>query len=531
MNEFELDHLKRALVAADKAGDEAAARAIAAKLNELGVRPSDGPAMPHNVVKNPDGGYAMPSLVVPDEGMGDAMLKGAIRGASRLVDGVKQWFGDDDGEIAQRQKAMDAGIAPIQRNRPISTAVGEALPGVAITAPIMGGSSLLGAVGRGAIAGAIPGAVGYGDIGERTQRAAGGAVGGAAGSGVGYGIARALTPIANGQRISKDAAQAAARVGYKPTASEQTGSLTLENLENYLARVPGASRQMQGIKNANQEALNRAAARAIGESSDSLDEATMAAAKSRIGAGFDAIGQKARPRLDTNEFIDALAKIDATNKAAKSFQNPQVNRLVDKALELAQDGELDGFAYQSLRSELGRQAKSTTNNSLRDALKKLQGALDDAADASLSKQDRLANALLRKQYHDYKVLDKGMVIEGGDVSARRLASALKQSDGMKFNAGEINGDLMDIARIGRGIRQPQNPNSGSLMLSQSWFENPITGMAATGLNRAVGGMYLSPAMQRYLTMQALPPSVEPSLIRALTGAGAGGVSAAQNASR
>lgn len=527
----DLDQLKRALIAADKAGDTQGASVLAAEIRKMQPADPGQPGMPANAVKMPGGGYAMGSLVVPDEGMIDGLWKGSIRGANKLVDGALSLIGQGGPEVDQRQKAMEAAFEPTKRNRPISTAIGESIPGALLTAPIMGGSSLLGAVWRGAVAGAIPGLLEYGTAEERLQKGAGGAVGGAAGAGLGYGLARALTPVPRASMASDDAVGAAGRVGYKMTAGEKTGSPALQNLENYLGNTVGSSRKINAIRSGNQAALNKAALRAIGESGDSLDEAALAAAKNRMSSEFDRLGSLAKPKLDTQEFLDAIIKIDSRNRASKSFANSEVNSMINKALDLASDGNLDGAAYQSLRSELGRQAKSTTDNSLKSALKSLQGSLDDAADASLSPADVAAMKLLRKQYGDWKTLTKGLVVDNGNVSAKRLASAMKQRYGDQFMTGEISGDLMDLARIGRGISTVTNPNSGNQAVSHMIFGNPLTALPAMAANRAVGGMYLSEPMQRWAAAQLLPQSAEPLLLRGASTAGLLGASSLQNNAR
>ena len=544
-----MQQLERALVNAHRAGDQNAARALATEIQRMraqsGTMPQQAsapsPMVPHGAVQDPtSGGYAMRSLTPEDPGILKSLALGAGRQVDRLIDGGRQAFNyltgdqEDLDAIRAQQNANSAAFAGIERQRPISTAIGAGLTDAALTAPLTGGSSLLGAAARSAVAGAIPGAVGYGDFSDRMQRATGGAVGGAIGGTAGYGLSRLLTPIPGGGRVSDEALAAADAIGYRPTAGQITNSPFLQNVENYLARVPGTASKMQAIQQGNQTAVNRAAARAIGENADDLSESVMEAASRRIGGTLDEINARATPDLSSEQFLGALSRMDADNRAMDAFASPQVEELVDRGLELASKNGLSGEAYAKLRSALGSRAQQNlqgVNNDLGRAQKALQKALDEAAKESLSPEDKLALALARRQYGDWKALARGQVIKDGDVSPALLATALKTAHKDAFTKGTYSSGLKDLATLGRAIKAPTNPNSGSLTLMDRLNENLVTGLPLALGNRAAGAAYLSPAMQRYLTMQMLPASVEPALIKALAGGSVGAISAAQAADR
>lgn len=436
----------------------------------------------------------------PQEGMGKAMLIAAGRGTDKIVQGARQAYNWATGDqktldaMASAEAEKDRLYQPLQQKYPIATAIGETAPMLAIP---MGGAGNL--IAKGALIGAAPGALGYGSGEERLKKAATGAVGGAAGAGLGVGVSRLLKPAGVGAAgVSDDALAAANRVGFKPTAGQQTQNPAMMNFENYLARSPGSSRTMGRVADANQTALNRAGARAMGETADSLDEGVFAAAQGRIGGEFDRLSQVTKPDL-TNGFLNTLAKVDADNSARGAFASPKIKDLVDKGLDLAVKNNLDGKAYKEIRSELASQAQAafkSGDSTTGQALKSITAALDDAAKGSLNKADQQAWDVARKQWSAFKTLAKSNVAEGGNVSAARAAAAVR-AQGPGLRTGRVGGEIADIARVGEAFKGAGNPNSGQLT-QQMLYGNPFTGVPLMLGNKAMAAAYMSPVGQRYL---------------------------------
>lgn len=457
-----------------------------------------------------------------DPGMLMAGVIGAGRAADRIVKGVQQiYYGATGNERAQadlkaRAEADDAAYRPLAQARPWSTGAGSVLPAMAL-APLSGGSSLLAQMGTAAAVNAIPAALEYGTANERAGRALVAGAGGASGAAAGNLIARALMPAGRGASpVASEVMDAAARIGYRPTPAQLTQSPSLGNIENYLLRTPGGSGAMQKVQAAQQTALNRAAARAMGENADDLGEAVFAGAQSRLGAEFGRLGEVTAPVLG-DDFLGALARVDAANKARGAFANPRIDKLVDQGMELAASGKLTGTAYKEIRSELASQAQAafkSGDSTVGQAFKTITGALDDAAKASLSKTDQQAWDLARKQWSAFKTLSKGNVAEGGNVSAARVAAQLRQQ-GPALRTGAASGDLADIARIGEAFKGTINPNSSGL-LTTAMFGNPVTGIPMGLVNKGLAGLYTSGAGQRYLSrgLLDLTPKGELALIRA-----------------
>lgn len=438
----------------------------------------------------------------PQEGMGEAALIAAGRGTDKVVQGVRQLYNYATGDqstldkMATEQADNDKAFAPLREKFPIATGLAETAPALA-AGFLTGGSSILG----GAAAAALPSVLGYGTAEERLKRGATDAVLGGTGAAAGKMLSRVLKPAGPGAAGASDTAMAAAqRIGYKPSPGQQTQNMGIQNFENYLARSPGSAGTMQAANNANQTALNRAGAKAMGEAADSLDEGVFAAAKDRIGGEFSRLGAITKPQLG-DEFINTLAKLEGSNSAKGSFANKEVTKLIDKGLDLAAKGDLDGVAYKEIRTELNNAkaaAFSSGDASVGQAYKALIKSLDKAAKDSLpDAADRKAWDVARAEWQAFKTLSKSNIAEAGNLSGPRAAAAIRAKN-PDFRSGGMSGELADVARIGEAFKSVPNPNSGNLM-QQMIFGNPITGIPAMLGNKAAAAAFMSPLGQRYFS--------------------------------
>lgn len=437
----------------------------------------------------------------PDVGMGEAALIAAGRGTDKLVQGVRQLYNAATGDqatldrMAADEADKDARYKPLAERHPVATGAGGLAPQMA-AGFLTGGTSLVGA----AAANALPAILSYGSAEDRLKNATVDGALGAVGVKAGQLFARALKPAGVGApAISSEAMQAAERVGYKPTAAQITQNPGMMAFENYLSKSPGSSGAMQRVAQGQQTALNRAAAKSMGQTADSLDEGVFAAAQKTIGGEFDRLSTATKPDL-TGKFLTTLADLDTANRARGAFASKQIDGLIEKGLDLAAKNNLDGKAYKEIRSELANQAASafkSGDSTMGQALKSLYTSLDDAAKGSLSAADQKAWDVARKEWAAFKTLTKSNVAEGGNVSAARTASAVRaRSPGLR--TGSAQGELADVARIGEAFKGVQNPNSGQLM-QQMLYGNPFTGVPMAMGNKLAAAAYMSPAGQRYFS--------------------------------
>lgn len=438
----------------------------------------------------------------PTTGAFDAGLIAAGRTTDKMLQGVRQIYNRLTGDqgtldaMAADEAEKDRLFAPLKKERPIATAIGAAAPMLAFPA---GGATGAGFVARSALSGAMPGLMSYGTDEERLRGGAVGAAGGAIGGALGLGLSRALKPAGQVAGISDDAMAAADRLGVKLTAGQRSQNPAMVNFENYLAKSPGSSGAMQARQQATQSAMNRAAAGAIGQTGDDLSEGLFSAAKKAIGSEFERLQSITSPNVG-DDFLNALAKIDADNVARGSFRSKSIDSLVDKGIDLAAQGKLSGKAYKEIRTVLTNDATSAFKSgdaTLGQALKTVRKALDDAAEASLAPAEKKAWATTREQWAAYKALTKSNVAEAGNVSAARLAAELRRG-GDGFRTGAKTGPLADIGRLGEAVKGAQNPNSGQLM-QQMLYGNPITGLPMMAGNKTAQWAYTKPLIESYLS--------------------------------
>lgn len=430
-----------------------------------------------------------------------AVVIAAGRTTDKIVQGVRQLYNKATGDqgtldtMAADEAEKDRLYKPLRDARPVATAIGEAAPMLATPA---GGGTALAFLARSALSGAAPGLLSYGSPEDRLKEGAIGGLGGALGGAIGLGAARMLKPAGAAAGISDDAAAAAERLGVRLTAGQRSQNPAMVNFENYLARSPGSSGAMQARQQATQGAMNQAAAGAMGQSGDNLSEGLFSAAKKGIGSEFERLQSVTNPAVG-NDFLNALAKIDADNIARGSFRSKSVDTLVDKGIDLAAQGKLTGKAYKEIRTVLTNDANAAFKSgdaTLGQALKTVRSALDDAAKASLSAEDQKAWEVTRAQWAAYKALTKSNISEAGNVSSARLAAEMRRG-GDGFRTGSMQGGLADIGRLGEAVKGAQNPNSGQLM-HQMLYSNPITGLPLMAANKTAQSVYTNPLIEKYL---------------------------------
>jgi hypothetical protein len=449
-----------------------------------------------------------------EQGPLDALGIAAGRKTDFILDGLTQMFLQSRGEtsalsgLAQQVAEKDALYEPLKKERPFATGIGEAVPAMA------GGASLLGTVS----ASVLPELLSYGTIKEKLKNAAFAGGGSVVGNYLGKGLAHLLKPAGPGtQAISKETQAAADRLGYKLSAGEISKNPAMQSFENYLRRSPGSAGAMQTRDLANQAALNRAAAGAVGQNADDVGEGVLAGAKANIGSEFQRLQAITKPDV-TTDVLSAAITLDTANAAKGSFRNTEVDRLVDKAIDLAAQGKLTGTAYKEIRSEISARAADATDAVVANAYRDIRGALDAAAKKSLSQADQKAWDVSRAQWHAYKLLTKGNVIEDGNVSAARLASKVRgEGDALRTGA---KGPLYDVARIGEGVKSVPNPTSGQLN-QQMLYSSPLTGVPLAIGNKAAQAVYTNPLMQRYLSKGLLDVGPNGQLLLEASGRPAG----------
>lgn len=492
---------------------------------------------------------ATPTQQAPAQGivakLKDSPLGGLIRGIRDPIDAGAQllsrgmvaiapagsafenWAKNEQGNVDKiNNEAERAYQQDWRRGQMQGIDTGRIAGNVIATAPLAGVGGLVpatlgGAMRLGAVSGALrPVDTSRPDVdfaSEKLGQTALGALFGGGGYGLGKVATKVLKPTSSAMSAGQQAgADAAGRLGVKLTPGQQTGSMGMQQVEAVLARTPGASGNMAALQQANQAALNRAGAAAIGETGDILSESVLAAARQRLGTDFKNLSSGAKVALG-DDFLNSLGKIDSMNRGLGSFASTQIDDLVNKGLDLAAKGNLDGKAYQTLRSRLTDRAGDAFrggNSELGQALKTLREGLDDAARDGMDDATKVAWDTVRRQYSNLKVLTKGNTVSAGNINPNQVGSALRQYSGDMYKTGGLQGPLMDVARVGEAFKQVV-PNSGTAertAIHNMIFGNPLTGLPAIGGANVMQRMMFSPLGQKYLTQGLLPgmPNLAPA---------------------
>lgn len=361
-----------------------------------------------------------PNLAAEETGPGEAALIGAGRTFDRLSKGAQQLYYETKARLepatlssavsgmtpAQQKLAQlkiaaaddDAAYKPLQEAHPITTGIGEAAPSMVI--PAGGGASLLGTLGRLAVAGAAPGLLEYGTAGERATRGAEGAAAGAVGGVVVPKVAQAvgqalpalgrtasalLEPLTEGGRnqivgraLNAAAGNTSPSVGERllnaapllpgsvPTAAQVAENGGIAALER------SVSSSMPG--DFTQRGLEQAAARVGALRGIAGDDATKAAAVAARKAATDPLYEQAKRATYTMD--DGLQGI---------LQTPIMQKALGKAQEMAaNDGRKFSFSVDHPNAFGGvgiadRTSQQVTGQGLQDIKMAVDAMLSDPA--------------------------------------------------------------------------------------------------------------------------------------------------------
>lgn len=379
--------------------------------------------------------------VQPDDpGAMGSLVIGAGRTTDRVLKGLEQAYlaakehfespsltslvtGQTDTQRRQAQLHDQAAeddrlYKPLQDAHPLATGVGEALPSLVI--PAGGAATAAGAVGRLALAGAVPGALEYGSVGERAGRAAAGAAANVAGGvllpkavqavttavpAVGRAVRAVVEPLSQTGReniagrtlnaaAGDDAAAAAARLaaakplipGSLPTAGQVAENGGIAALERTYAKTNPADFATRGME---QAAARNAALRSIAQDQPAMASAVAA----REGA--------AAPLYDQAKA--ALYPLDG--RLQTLLQQPNMQKALAKAEELAaNNGRSFSFNVESHAPFSGvgipkTQSTQITGQGLQDLKMAVDAMLSDptsgfagkAGDALRSQRGQLLN--------------------------------------------------------------------------------------------------------------------------------------------
>lgn len=451
--------------------------------------------------------YAQPEEPV---GIPTAIYKGAEKGIGDIAMGVKQGalqlqrtnplmganatqqnapIEQKLQELAQQQTARESEFEKTRQQRPISSAIGEALPFALTRSPLVAGTLE---------------ALKYGQPGERLTRGALTGVAAAGGNVLGEKIAGFVNP-----KLSKQQSMAiknAESLGVKPKLSEYTGSSDIANLEDVIAQSPFGGKVLQA-QSKNQQKFNEAAAKSIGINAKELSDDVLSAAQQKISSVYRTVAnlpEDVAPIRFNKKIENAANKILARKTVASKMNMPEIENtqlfnMAESWKNMAQKGDyFTGADYAVTRENLSNLAWAA-EGSEKIAYRDLLNALDDAAEESLTKAglgDLTKNLkTARIQYSNLKTLEKGNVVKNGDVDIKLLRNALKQGKESSYKEGLMKSDLAKLAKYSEST-QPIREGSQTAKRSfyQELMQNPLTSIPASLLNAVSARAITSPAL-------------------------------------
>lgn len=451
--------------------------------------------------------YAQPEKPV---GIPTAIYKGAEKGIGDIAMGVKQGalqlqranplmganaqqinapIEQNLQELAQQQVARESEFEKTRQQRPISSAIGEALPFALARSPLVAGTLE---------------ALKYGQPGERLTRGALTGVAAAGGNVLGEKIAGFVNP-----KLSKQQSMAiknAESLGVKPKLSEYTGSSDIANLEDVIAQSPFGGKVLQA-QSKNQQKFNEAAAKSIGINAKELSDDVLSAAQQKISSVYRTVAnlpEDVAPIRFNKKIENAANKILARKTVASKMNMPEIENtqlfnMAESWKNMAQKGDyFTGADYAVTRENLSNLAWAA-EGSEKIAYRDLLNALDDAAEESLTKAglgDLTKNLkIARTQYSNLKTLEKGNVVKNGDVDIKLLRNALKQGKESSYKEGLMKSDLAKLAKYSEST-QPIREGSQTAKRSfyQELMQNPLTSIPASLLNAVSARAITSPAL-------------------------------------
>jgi len=400
-------------------------------------------------------------------------LAGIGGGMMGLYLGAKQRLGlADQKEVDEFRQNMDPLAATT------AGGVGQAIGAGAAAAPAMlipGANTALGAALIGGGTGALQPTKANESV---AQNAALGAAGGVAGKYIGDALkagagaikqkagqmlAERLQPAAAaGMNEAQAAASSAGKnLGMRLTPGQETGSVPLQQVEAFLESHPATSAPFNSIKQANQEILNKQAAKAIGEGGKTVDATVLGRAADRIGSVYDEVRATGQRSIDPDQFLSSMSNIEKEYEGligdgAKSVVD---HPLVKRFMGYATKGEASAEQLSDLASKLTKASNQQMTSGMGDrqlgmALADVKNHVDDLLQSGLPQDLASKFADARGQYRNLMLLTSRQGVinpSNGNVNGRALAAALQAKDRSGFLFGRNESPLYEAARFSQAF--------------------------------------------------------------------------------
>jgi len=408
-------------------------------------------------------------------------LAGIGGGMMGMYLGAKQRLGlANQDEINEYRENMD----PLANTK--SGLVGQVLGGAAAAAPTMlipGANTALGAALIGGGTGALQPTKADESVLKNTALGAAGGVAGkyfgdalqkgasAVKSKIGEILAERLQPQnATLEEVSgsagltgaqRSAAASGKELGMKLTPGQATGSKPLQMVEAAAESYPITAGPFSAIKQNNQTVLNKQAAKAIGETANSVDSTVLSRAADRIGGVYDEVRATGQRSIDPDQFLTKLGNIEKEYEGliGEGTKSVADHPLVKRLMNYAANGDASAEQLADLGSKLTKASNQQMTSPMGDrqlgmALGDVKSQVDDLLQAGLPAELAKRFGDARGQYRNLMLLTSRQNIvnpSNGNVNGRALAAALQAKDRGGFLFGRNDSPLYDAARFSQAF--------------------------------------------------------------------------------
>lgn len=291
------------------------------------------------------------------------------------------------------------------------------------------------------------------------------------------------------------AARRGVEAGFQFTPSQMTGSRTGMFIEEGIRALPLARGAYSKLEDANQETLQKIAARSIGLkegvpfTADAMQESYQNALSK-----YKTLQQVPALKLDkgfgqeVDKIKEALKKVPEEQRA--QLEIPKVEAVLDNYKEFMVK-PVDGATMYNGSIALGDQLNSATSSLAVGALKDLRTAFENAIERRIT-NPALKNIVDpntiktfregRTQLSNWFTVNEGFNAATGELSGPKIAGSLAR----KSNFGTKNTELESAALAVKAIPRAL-PSSGTTERAEA--ANLVKQMAAAGLGGGVAGMY------------------------------------------
>lgn len=303
----------------------------------------------------------------------------------------------------------------------------------------------------------------------------------------------------------------------KLTPGQATGNKLLQRVEAKLESQPMTAGPFDKLKSANAREVNKAAAKAIGETADNLNSEVLDRAVTRLGAVFDDVRDEAKRGIDPQQFTERMRAVGDEFEAI----GPQVwnHPLVERLIRHAKKGEATGKDLGGLTSKLTREVNRQMTSAQGDrelgrALASVKDYVDDLVAQGLSGDKLKAYEAARSQYRNLMLLTSrvGTINPAtGNVNGGALANVLQQTDRKGYLFGRNASELYNAARFAQAYK-PLVGDSGTA--TRMPLPSPTDFVLSLPFNLATRAYTSTPAVNAALGTQAAANATAQTVIPA-----------------